>query len=187
MPPLPDKQKKKPNWRLKKTLSRKLDVRPIEKEDMRFIWAAYSKGALASMGEKFAGGDMEPREFDPEFQSEILTNYDAAWTLFAESKKGFLPVGLVLGFFSHPNPEFAPFMIVGDMIWFPWSRPRNRIESAVRFFNDIRGEIPMVEYARAEHQKFFDALCSHGIIRRTGTSYVVYPGEKTAIYETRQA
>jgi len=179
------KKKKDPDWRLGKTLSRQTRKRPIELEDMRFIWAAYSKGCLASMGEKFADGKMESARFDAEFQNEVLTNYDAVWTLFADCGERFIPVGLILGFFSHQDPKFSPFMIIGDMIWFHWASPRNKIESSVNFFTEIRDEIHMVEYARKQHQKFFNMLCAHGILRRAGTSYVVYPGEATAVYETR--
>lgn len=172
-------------WRLKKTLRRKLDFRPIEREDMRYVWAAYKKGALKSLGEKFASGDMESGDFDIAFEAEIAANYHGAWTLFAETPRGFLPVGLVLGFYSHPDPRFAPFMIVGDMIWFPWSSNRNRIESAVNFFNRIRHEIPMVEYADEQAKRFFEVIAQHGIVRRVGTSFNVYPGQSTAVFETR--
>lgn len=177
----------KNRWRLKKTLSRPTDIRPIESVDMRYIWAAYTKGALASMGEKYADGKMPSEDFETQFGIEILTNYHAAWTLFADNGNGLIPIGLVLGFYSHHNPEFSPFMIVGDMIWFPWATTRNRVETAVKFFHEIRREIQMVEYARKEHQKFFDMICAHAVLRRAGTSYVVYPGEATAIYETRKS
>ena len=172
-------------WRLKKTLSRKTDFRPIEREDLKYIGAAYRKGALASMGEDFASGEMSKDDFLDRFEREIRENYAAAWTLFAETGKGFIPVGLVLGFWSHPNPRFSPFMIVGDMIWFPWSSPRNRIESAVCFFHRIRHEIAMVEYAEERFKRFFEMICQHGVMRRIGTSYNVYPGAATAVYETR--
>lgn len=172
-------------WRLRKTLARAADFRPIEQEDLRHIWAAYGKGALASMGGEWGKGDLPALEFIAAFKKEIDDNYHGAWTLFAQTTKGLRPVGLVLGFWSHPNPRLAPFMIVGDMIWFPWSSPRNRIEAAVQFFHRIRSEIAMVEYARDEHKRFFEMICHHGIMRRIGTTYNVYPGEGTAVYETR--
>lgn len=181
------KREKKQNWRLKKTLSRRLDARPLEKDDLKYIWAAYKKGALSSMGETFKSGDMESQDFTAAFMAEIETNYHGAWTLFAETPKGFLPVGIVLGFWSHPNPALSPFMIVGDMIWFPWASKRNRIEAGVFFFNRIRNEIPMVEYANESAKPFFEMMAKHGIVRRIGTSFNVYPGETTAVFETRAA
>ena len=147
---------------------------------MRWIWAAYSKGALASMGEQFKSGEMEPAEFKDAFGREVLENYSAGWTLFADDKR----VGLVLGFYPHPKVQ--TYMIVGDMIWFPWASPRIRIEAAVRFFSELRHTLPFVEYAKFEYKRFFDVIAAHGIMRRVGTSQVIYPGEPTAIYETRQ-
>lgn len=172
-------------WRLRKTLARRLEFRPIEREDMRYIWAAYKKGCMASMGAKWADTQMEALAFSEAFEIEVTTVYHGAWTLLAETRKGFIPVGFVLGFYSHPDPKFAPFMIVGDMVWFPWATARNKIESAVNFFNRIRSEIPMVEYARDQHKRFFEMICQHGVMRRVGTMHNVYRGEQTALYETR--
>ncbi len=174
-------------WRLKKTTARKLSFRPIENEDLRYIWAAYKDGALASMGETFASADLAADEFKTAFEQEVVNTYHAAWTLFAESKRGVLPIGLVLGFWSHHDAERAPFMILGDMIWFPWASLRNKIESAVNFFNEARREIPMVEYARMKDKRFFEMIARHGIMRRVGTSHNVYRGEPAAVFETRNA
>lgn len=175
----------KPTWWRGKTLARKLHFRPIEREDLRYIWAAYKKGSLASMGGIFADTGMEAPDFEVAFEAEIKTTYHGAWALFADTKKGFIPVGLVLAFWSHPDPRYSPFMIVGDMIWFPWASARNKIESAVNFFNAIRREIPMVEYADDKARRFFEVIAQHGIMRRVGTSFNVYPGVATAVFETR--
>ena len=176
----------KQNWRLKKTLARRLEFRPIEQEDLRYAWAAYKGGALASMGENWAAGDKDPTAFAEAFQVEVSTLYHGAWTMFAENKKGFIPVGFVLGFWSHPTARFSPFMIVGDILWCPWASARNRIESAVNFFNRIRSDIAMVEYASEQNKRFFEMICQHGIMRRVGTTFNVYKDEPTAVFETRR-
>lgn len=173
-------------WRRKRTLSRRFEFRPIEREDIRYAWAAYKKGCMASMGERWKDGAMPAADFAREFEAEVSTVYNGAWTLLAESSKGFLPIGFVLAFYSHPDPRFAPFMIVGDMIWFPWATARNKVEAAVGFFNAIRSQIPMVDYARGEaNKRFFEVICQHGVMRRAGTMMTVYPGEPVAIFETR--
>ena len=102
-------------WRLKRTLKRRTEFRPIEDEDCRYIWAAYKKGALASMGGKFADTTMTPADFELAFVAEVAANFQGAWTLSAETARGFMPVGVVLAFLSHPNPNYAPFMIIGDI------------------------------------------------------------------------
>lgn len=172
-------------WRLKKTLSRKTDFRPIEDEDIKYIWAAYKTGALASMGEKFEDGEMSPIDFAMEFVAEVKTNYHGAWVLMAEGRQGYGPVGLVLGFYSHPDPVKAPFMYVGDMVWMPWASARNKIEASVNFFNKVRKEVKMVECAAPEDKEFFEMMMQHGIMRRVGKSYNIYPDKVATIFETK--
>lgn len=138
------------------------------------------------MGGVFADTGMSGEEFEAQFIAEIQTNYHAAWILLSDiPNKGQLQVGAVLGFYSHPNPKMAPFMIVGDIIWFPWATPRVKIESAVNFFNKIRSEIPMMEYASEESKKFFEMIARHGIMRRIGTTFSVKRDEPMAVFETR--
>ena len=167
-------------WRLKRTLKRKPSFRPLGDEDIKFLWAAYRKGALESLGERFNEG-LEPKEFKDAIGLEMVENYDFGWTLLAPD-----PVGLVLAFQSHRNPERSPFLVVGDIVWFPWSSPRQRVEAAVNFFNEARREAAFIEYARKEHRKFFEMIAKHGIMRRVGTSHNVYPREATTIFETRE-
>ena len=180
----------KSHWRLKKTLARKVGFRPIEAEDVRFAYAGYKKGALAPMAGPFAQTHMTPEEFDIAFQATVTTRYHGAWTLFAEvlreKKIEYMPVGMVMAFYSHAEHALSPFMIIGDIVWFPWSTPRNRIETAVNFFNTMRKQIPMMDFAHGdENRRFFDMLAKHGIVRRVGTTHNVVRGEPVAIYETR--
>ena len=172
-------------WRLKRTLKRKTEFRPFTSDDIRFLYPAYKLGDLASLGESFHDGEMAPEEFRDSLEQELIESYHGAWTLIAETSRGFLPVGVVLGFYSHHNPDKAPFMILGDILWMPWASPRNKVETMVGFFNAMRAEIPMVEYANMETKPFFEMIARHGIMRRVGTSHNVYPGEPTAIFETR--
>ena len=174
-------------WRLRKTLARKMAFRPIEAEDVKFAWAAYKKGALTSMAGPFAQPNLTAEEFNIEFQATVTARYHGAWTLFAEvSKRGHMPVGLVLAFYSHPDPALSPFMIVADIVWFPWASARNRIEAAVHFFSVIRSSIPMVGYANGDmNKRFFEMICQHGITRRIGTTFNMAKDEPVAVFETR--
>ena len=152
---------------------------------MKYVWAAYKKGNLASMGARWGQDGMDPNTFEAEFFGEVSANYHGAWTLFAETSRGFIPVGIVLAFYSHPNPQMAPFMIVGDLIWMPWASERNKVESAVNFFNDARKEMAFVEYAEEKYKAFFEMIARHGVMRRVGTTYNVISGAPVAIFETR--
>lgn len=175
-----------PRWRLKKTLARKTSFRPIENDDVKYAWAAYKKGGLAPMAGVFAETGMTAEQFKAAFETTVVTRYHGAWTMFAETSKGFIPVGFVLAFHSHADPALSPFMIVGDIVWCPWATRRNKVESAVNFFGTIRSTIPMIDYAHGEiNKRFFEMLARHGIMRRIGTTYNVVRGEPTAIFETR--
>jgi hypothetical protein len=173
-------------FRLSRTLKRRLEFRPLETEDLRYLWAAYKKGCLKDMAAPFDGTEMTVDEFKAEFLAAVTTRYHGAWTLFGETGKGFIPVGCILGFYSHPLPDWSPFMIVGDMVWMPWATTRNKIESAVHFFAHIRKEIAMVDYAYGEtNKRFFEVIARHGVMRRVGTMLNVVKNEPVAVFETR--
>lgn len=167
--------------RLKKTLARKLKFRPIENEDVQYAWVAYKQGALK---EVFTDG-LSATEFKEAFESLVITRYHAAWTLLADTQKGFIPVGLSLGFW--PHHEATPFMIMDAFVWFPWASVRNKIESAVKFLTEERNEIPMLGFVKPEDKRFVEMIARHGILNRVGTSYNIFPGERASIWETRGA
>lgn len=169
-------------WRLKKTLKRSASYRPIEDEDVKYAWAAYKKGALASMGEAFTQ-EMNAEQFKHLFEAFVLANHHAAWTLIAPTAKGRIPVGVVLAAWA-PN---APYMIVNGMCWFPWASHRNILEAIVSFLSGVRKEQPLVFYALPEHKRTYEVCAMHGVVRRVGTSFIAFPGKQAAVYETRAA
>lgn len=133
----------------------------------------------------FADESLPPDKFKVIFVKAVQKRYHGAWTLFAETKRAFLPVGMLFAFHSHFEHAKSPFMIVGDLVWFPWASARNKIESAVGFFSRVRKEIPMTDYAHGEqNQRFFEMLCKHGVMRRVGITFNVRHGEPVHIFET---
>ena len=130
---------------------------------------------------------MNSSQFREAFEVEVTTKYHGVWTLFANTKKGNIPVCFVLAFWCHPLVEIAPYMILNVMLWLPWATARNRIESAVNFFNQIRNHIPMMGFAREKDKKFYVTMMRHGIMRQVGTSFNVFPNESAAVYETRRS
>lgn len=167
-------------WRRDKTLKRVPSYRPIEDDDVKYAWAAYKKGALSTMGEAFSK-DMSADEFRKLFEAFVISNHHAAWTLSAPTAKGKIPVGIVLAAWA-PN---APYMIVNGCCWFPWASKRNIIEASVCFLNGVRKEHPLMFYALPEHKRTYEVCCMHGVIRRSGTSFVAFPGKQAAVFETR--
>jgi hypothetical protein len=170
----------KKNWRLKKTLARRTQVRPLEADDLKYLWASYKKGALASMGAAFADGEMNPDQFKEAFDT-AAQHYSEGWIVLAETRKGFIPAGVVLGKLD----TLLPFMIVGGIAWFPWATGRNIIEGTVAFFDAMRRQMPCIGFAIDDHKRLYEICCMHGIMRRVGTSQVAVPGRAAAVFETR--
>ena len=168
----------RPSWRLSKTLSRNVTVRPIEVDDLKYAWAAYRKGGLRDV---FEIEDMEPSEFRAAFEELVQAVVDATWIVSAPTPKGPIPVGIVLGNW-HP---VGVLMVVIGIEWFPWASTRNVIEGTVAFFNEARKEMNMIGYVRPDHKKLYEVVLKHGIMRRIGTSHNVFPDEPATVFETR--
>lgn len=166
-------------WRLKRTLKRRFDYRPIEIDDIKYLWAAYKTGALTAMG--LDRPDMSASEFKEAMERAIVEHCHAAWTLFAETRKGFIPVGIVIAAWA-PN---APYLLVTGMVWMPWASNRNKLESMVGFLNGVRKDFPLMFYATPEHKRMYEVCAMHSVVRRVGTSYVAIPGKACAVFETR--
>lgn len=136
----------------------------------------------------FPDTSMDAPTFKRAFEQVVLDRVYSGWTMIAPTRKGMMPVGIIFAFYSHSEPRLSPFMIVGDLVWFPWASARNKMESAVNFFNTIRRSIPMVDYAHGdENKKFFEMIARHGVMRRIGTTFSVVKGEPTALFETISA
>lgn len=170
----------KKNWRLRKTLARRTQVRPLDADDMKYLWASYKKGALASMGSAFAAVDMTPDQFKEAFDTAAQF-YSEGWIVLTETRQGFIPSGVVLGKLD----PLLPFMIVGGIAWFPWATRRNVVEGTVAFFDAIRRQMPCMGFAADEHKRLYEICCMHGIMRRVGTSQITMPGRSAAVFETR--
>ena len=166
-------------WRLSKTLKRNVSYRPIEDDDMKYVWAAYKKGALSTMN--VFPPDLPADEFKRAFEEYVLGNFNAAWMLIAPTDKGQLPVGVVFAAWA-PN---APYMIVTGMCWFPWASKRNHVEAMVCFLSGVRKEFALMFYALKEHKRLYEVCAMHGIVHRVGTSYTAIPGQSAAVFETK--
>lgn len=145
---------------------------------MRYFWAAYKQGALDEM--HIVAG-LDAQAFGDEIAQEIVTRYDGAWTMLAETPRGFLPVGAA---FAHWAGIGAAWMLVDGVVWFPWASTRNKVESTVSFFRAIHYEVPMMGFARSRDRKMYEICADHGVMRRVGTSSNVFDGPAT-IFETR--
>lgn len=172
---------KNPKWRRSRTLSRRVEFRDISEDDLKFAWAAYKKGKLADMSPVFADISMDGQQFREAFSEFVTSAYDKGWTVLAETRRGFLPIGMVFGNVS----PLANHIVVAGIVWFPTASPRNIIEGTVGFFQHMRKDAPMVLYATDEHKRVYEVAAAHGVMRRVGTSHIMIPGKPAAVFETR--
>lgn len=167
-------------WTRTKTLRRSPSYRPIEEDDVRYLWAAFKKGALKDIG--FDDTSLTAEQFSEAFHKFVLSNAHAAWTLFAPTKRGKIPVAVILATWGPGGNH----LVVMGMAWLPWATKRNMVESMVGFVQGIRKEIPLMAYALPEHKRMYEVVAAHGCARRVGTSYVVIPGKQCAVFEARK-
>ena len=161
-------------WSLKRTLRRENSHRPIEVDDLRYLWAAYKKGGLGSVA---IPQDLGPEEFSIAVDRKLSSHSQKGWAMLRDGK----PVGFVFG---APSP-FNTFMEISLVVFMPWASNRTIIESTVAFISKIRKEGRFIGCAIPKHKKLYEVAAMHGLVRRIGTSYNVIPGHATAIFESR--
>jgi hypothetical protein len=162
-------------WRVKRTLRRRPSYRPIEVGDLRYLWAAYKRGALIGLG---VPGYLSPEEFSAFVDNKVSTSCHMAWAMLLEGR----PVGFVFGAWSPAVRQVLEIVLV---VWMPWASNRNIIESAVNFIREIKKVHRCMGYALPEHKRLYEVAAAHGLVRRIGTSYNAIPGRPTAIFESR--
>ncbi len=161
-------------WQVTRTLKRKPSFRVIEVGDLRYLWAAYKKGALIGLG---VPGYLTADEFNAFVDKKVRENCHFAWALLMGGK----PVGFVFGAWSPAVKNVLEIVLV---VWMPWASKRNIIESAVNFIREIRKEYRCMGYALPEHRGLYEVAAKHGLVRRIGTSYNAIPGRPTALFES---
>ena len=153
-----------------------------DETDFRYMWAAYKMGAFS---ENFTD-DFEQAQFREMFE---LARREGKWFIlsapvWSEGKaRGMMPVGIV-GCDTPPRenvPQLQP-----RVMWFPWASARNKLETAVRFFYDLRETHAIIAIARRENQAFFEVLKKYEVIRRAGTVHRYFDdGAPAQIWEAK--
>ena len=155
--------------RLKRTLKRKPQFHDLSDGDMRYLWAAYKKGAFKdTIG---LPDDLTVTEFDQGLKDLILTTYDHSWVVEVKIKDKYQPIGVLFAM------QAGVMTILGDMVWFPWATRRARTESLINFVNEMRSKTLLVWYSNEEDKDFYVYMARHGIARRVGSIDGIYKGQ----------
>ena len=163
-------------WRLRKTLRRRnTDLRQIEPDDMRYLWAAYKLGKLSGLA---LPEGMSADEFAGSADQKLSQHCQMGWTMLADDK--------VVGFVFGAHSPFNAFIEILLVIWMPWASKRTIIESTIGFISHMRNKHNFMGCATPENKRLYEVAAMHGLVCRIGTSYIVIPGKATAIFESRK-
>ena len=166
-------------WRLKKTLERKVEVNPVELDDLAHAWAAYKVGQWP-----FFEPGLDAEGFRSAFATLAVNAYNGMWVIKMDTKRGFVPVAYAFGWWFHPNTEDV--MILDRFAWMPWVTPRQMITALVGFVTRVRKDLKMFSFCPPNEKKIMEIVAKHGVIRRVGTSHILYgDGEPATMWETR--
>ena len=150
-------------------MRRDVGFRDFADQDIKYLWAA----------EKYNGHEINPEEFKEAIYERFNESYDFAWTIEANTKNGYRPIGVIFGLHS------GPFILLGDMTWFPWSSKRNIIEGTTNFINAMKKDFLLLGYTNLKDKKFFEHIARHGILKRVGTIDGLYKDEPAALFQSR--
>lgn len=173
----------------------RVKYRAVEEEDLAYYYAAYLKGALAKLDPMLSGPseDIKATDFD-RMIADVLGKRDMVATYFAEDPHGRM---VPAGFVGLLNPLQIPWLVVSEMIWFPWAGPRAKLANALNFVNDLRDEVTIQAFADIRpketsldgvgSQAFYTHLCKYGVMRRVGQMHDFYgPGRNAAVFQSKR-
>ena len=136
---------------------------------MKYAWAAYRLGGLEDWSAVFTDG-LTQEDFRALFGAFLAENYDAVWTVFAETPGGRHAAGMVFA----EMVASGRMVIIRDTIWFPWATKRNILTSAANFVNALRSDAVIMSFARQRDVPFFERLSEYRLMRRVGAVHNVY-------------
>ena len=154
----------RPHPKLSRILKRKPRYRDFTDDDIKYLWVVYKK----------ANGDLSASEYRERILASLPTTYHYAWIM--ETDK---PIGVAFGV------NAGPMVLFGDVQWFPWATPRNKLESLTNLLHRLRKQHKVILYCNKAHNKFFVYLSRAGILRRVGHLHAIYEGEPAILFETK--
>lgn len=157
---------------LKRTLKRTPFFREIVDSDLKWLWAAYRKGA-------FAIDEDLPQEQFKEAIAHYFNGHNALYMMLAKVQGELVPVGIMAC--QDHGYRIEPFAV-----WLPWASARNKLESALNFFNKIRVTRLGVLFVPEKEILLFEKIARYGILQRRGTVGRFFEdGQFAAIFQTR--
>ena len=142
-------------------------------EDRKYAWAAYKLGAFGPQM------DADSKVFTDQL-NEYIALHDVAFIVESITKKGRIPIGLVVGKY------IGPILQLIETTWFPWATARNKMESMTNLLNDLRKRYVVTFVCSIKDRDFFVNIAKHGVLRRVGTLYDLFTDGPAPFFQTRK-
>lgn len=161
-------------FRLRNLIRRDTSFRPIEIEDMKWLWAAYKTGSFDAVA---FPEDLAKEELTDMMLAHFASMHEV-FVLETETKRGKIPVGVVGSLITERTEPHVN--------WFSWATSRNKLECATYFFSKMRNR-PLLVWSKEEHVKFYTHVSRYGVLRRIGKVYKFIDNEDYMLFQTRGA
>ncbi len=172
--------KQESEWKASRNLTLKrgasfIAVADATGEDWKYLGAAHAMGVfndlLDNWGEQIGDdySSLKPEEFRA-LMPALMETSGEYYVLHGIGPKCPRPVGLIAGI--RMGHRLEP-----HVLWFGWATKRNRLETILRFIQDMRAENLLIIYATPENETLFHHIGKYGVFQReNGTVIENYYG-----------
>lgn len=150
--------------KLRRLLSREVDIRPVEADDVRYFYAGYKQGAFDEYIKPRK--DMNPAEF----QEFIVEYADTAYLLYTGTVNGSPP--LCVG-----HTTVADNRMECHINWMPWATPRNKMEVIAKFLKAMNDSYTIMTVVSEKNKDTLFHIRRYGLMRFVGKIYKYFDTE----------
>jgi len=141
----------------KRLAKRGVDIRPMERDDLKYFWPAYCMGQTFGLPQGLKPSDLVTHAYS------VLDGFAEIWTLLGRTKDGERPVGYVTAVSDTWRAWF-------QFAYFPWASPRNRLETMVAFLDDARRNRMGYIHIQLQDKALLDRAMDYAVVTRVGTN-----------------
>lgn len=151
--------------KLRRLLSREIDIRPVAVEDVRYLYAGYRLGA-------FDEYIMPPKNMSPDEFREFLVEYaESAFVLYTATVEGSDPLCV-----GHTN--VAGNRMECHINWMPWATDRNKLEVIGKFLKEMNQSYTILTVVSEKNKGALFHIRKYGLMRYIGEIKKYFGTEK---------
>lgn len=145
-------------------------------EHFPYVWAAYQKGAFE--GSDFFAPGLNAKEFETVL-AQVVERFLTKGLSEIVTVMGEVPLAMI-------SVEYSDRLALPHAYWFPWATPRNKVETGVKFFIQLKkNNLVLITVKDEVDVKYFQHLCKYGLLRAVGKIRDYYPdGEGAMLFQS---